>query len=696
MPSKRTYTAWSRRLASTFLLLTAGAALFPELLCSSRYEQQFREYASVKPCGRFPLGTDELGRDRLCRLLYGIRVSLLLAPAAALVATTIALACGLLGGYCGGSVQRLMLGGTDLFASVPSILLLFTARAMLPLNLDPVISVCFTFLLLGLLGWTSAVARSPGSGCEDEGLGFRFAGQGLRMQTVSTDLPAHRSCHSSGGYGAVLAVNANFSSGGSKPGNAWAWCERAASFVGKFACRVTNGAPDLRGAVALNAGRPIAAFPAQHANRSRKGILVVMKLLSLVLIAFSLSAESELRVCLRNDPKTFDPHLTDEESGETVRYLTAGVLIRANRVTQQLEPELATAWKLSDGGRRITFTLRKGVRFSDGTAFTAHDVAFTVRRMMAPEVHSPVGDSFRSGSGEVRAIVHSPEQVSIVFPSLIAGLERLFDQVAILSAASPLKEKAVLGPFVVSEHKAGSYVLLRRNLNFWQRDAQGRRLPYLDAIRLDIQANRDIETLRFRRRELHMISGLDPVTFEQLKREDPSRVLDAGSTQDNEMLWFNQVKRAPLPEYKKAWFASQSFRRAVSTAINRNDIVRLVYAGHAKPAVGPFSEANKVWYNSALKAERYAPEAALRAPREGRIYSKGQPTFRPLGSCCRVVLNHQFRQQSPYTHSLIAATGSRGNRHSAHHRCSRFSRFAGANHSNLLLRSLLARVDERG
>jgi peptide/nickel transport system substrate-binding protein len=357
----------------------------------------------------------------------------------------------------------------------------------------------------------------------------------------------------------------------------------------------------------------------------------VRKLLCLALIAFTLCAESELRICLRNDPKTFDPHLTDEESGETIRYLTAGVLIRSNRVTQQLEPELATSWKLGDGGRKITFTLRKGIRFSDGTPFTAQDVAFTVRRMMAPETHSPVGDSFRSGSGEVRAIIHGPEQVSIVFPALIAGLERLFDQVAIVSASSPAKEKAVLGPYVVSEHKAGSYVLLRRNRNFWQRDAQGRSLPYLDSIRLEIQANRDIEALRFRRRELDIVSGLDPVAFEQLKQEDPSRVLDAGPTQDNEMLWFNQVKRAPLPEYKKAWFASQSFRRAISMAINRADIVKLVYAGHAKPAAGPFSESNKLWYNTAVKAESYAPEAALRALQKDGFVRKGAKLFDRAG-----------------------------------------------------------------
>src|SRR5690606_23545915 len=88
---------------------------------------------------------------------------------------------------------------------------------------------------------------------------------------------------------------------------------------------------------------------------------------------------------------------------------------------------------------------------------------------------------------------------------------------------------------------------------------------------------------------------------------------DAGPTQDSEMLWFNQVKRAPLPTFKKAWFASQAFRRAVSGAINRHDIVRLVYAGHATPAAGPFSEANKVWFNPALKPHAYSPGDSLSA-----------------------------------------------------------------------------------
>src|SRR5712691_4696693 len=89
---------------------------------------------------------------------------------------------------------------------------------------------------------------------------------------------------------------------------------------------------------------------------------------------------SELRFCLRNEPKTFNPLLVEDDASETVRYLTGGVLLRANRQTQQLEPELAVSWKVSKDGRQITFQLRKGVFFSDGTPFSAADVAYTVRK----------------------------------------------------------------------------------------------------------------------------------------------------------------------------------------------------------------------------------------------------------------------------------------------------------------------------
>ena len=321
---------------------------------------------------------------------------------------------------------------------------------------------------------------------------------------------------------------------------------------------------------------------------------------------------SELHFCLHGEPKTFNPLLVEEDSSETIRYLTGGVLIRLNRKTQTLEPGLALSWKVSQEGRRITFHLRSGLRFSDGTLFTAEDVAYTVKALMDPQLHSPTGDSFRSGEGQVDVQTPASDSVIVTFPAPVAGLDRLFDQVAILSAHSPKKEMAVLGPFYVADYSPGSYVLLRRNPNYWKKDKQGNPLPYLDSVRLDIQRNRDIELLRFRRGEIHLINALDAENFDRLQKETPAVAHDAGPGLDSEQIWFNQVPAAPLPEHKKNWFRSTEFRKAISMAINRADLCRIVFGGHAQPALGPVSPANQFWFNSSLPVPKYDSAGALR------------------------------------------------------------------------------------
>ena len=348
----------------------------------------------------------------------------------------------------------------------------------------------------------------------------------------------------------------------------------------------------------------------------RRGFLQIclcFTVLSLALLSGSAFSQNggELRFCLRSEPKTFDPLLVDDDASLSIRYLTGGVLVRVNRHTQELEPELAESWKVSNDGKIITFKLRHGISFSDGSPFSSEDVAFTMKRLMDPALHSSTGDAFRSGSGAVSTKIIAPDQIAIIFPAPIAGLDRLFDQVAIMSAHSPKKEGAVLGPFMVAEYKAGSSVLLQRNPNYWKKDSQGRRLPYLDSIRLDIQANRDVEMLRFKRGELDLINVLDSDYFDRLAASSPGLAHDAGASLDSDFIWFNQVATAPIPEYKRAWFRSTNFRRAVSQAINRDDLSRVVFNGHAQPAVGPVSPANKFWFNSKLKAEPYRPAAAL-------------------------------------------------------------------------------------
>jgi peptide/nickel transport system permease protein len=138
-------------LATIFLAALAAPTLAP-----ADYAVQFRESPNSPPCHRFILGTDELGRDRFSRLLFGSRVSLLLAPAAAALSTLLAALVGTVSGYVGGTWEKIIMTAVDVFQSLPWLFLLLTVRAMLPLDLPPVTSVVLTFTLLGLLGWATS------------------------------------------------------------------------------------------------------------------------------------------------------------------------------------------------------------------------------------------------------------------------------------------------------------------------------------------------------------------------------------------------------------------------------------------------------------------------------------------------------------------------------------------------------------
>ncbi len=145
-----------RQLAVGLLLLVAVASLAADLWVPAPYDKQFRDAPQAPPSRAHWLGTDPLGRDRFARLAYGTRVSLLLAPAAALVATFLAALIGGAAGFLGGGYQRFAMSITDLFLSLPWLFVLVTVRALLPLNVSPAASAAATFLMLGVLGWAAA------------------------------------------------------------------------------------------------------------------------------------------------------------------------------------------------------------------------------------------------------------------------------------------------------------------------------------------------------------------------------------------------------------------------------------------------------------------------------------------------------------------------------------------------------------
>lgn len=144
---------FARAVAKFVLVGIFAAALLADWIAPARYDEQFRDQIDAGPGWRFPLGTDELGRDRLSRLLHGARVSLVLAPTAALLGTLLAGMIGVFAGLRGGWTEKAVMLLADLFLALPWLFLLLTVRAALPLNVTPWTSLVITFGLLSLLGW---------------------------------------------------------------------------------------------------------------------------------------------------------------------------------------------------------------------------------------------------------------------------------------------------------------------------------------------------------------------------------------------------------------------------------------------------------------------------------------------------------------------------------------------------------------
>jgi peptide/nickel transport system substrate-binding protein len=328
---------------------------------------------------------------------------------------------------------------------------------------------------------------------------------------------------------------------------------------------------------------------------------------ALVTVMFGLAAAcqapkgpGELAWAIRYDPKTFDPAKLDEQASEEVRFLTGGVLVRVNRRTQQAEPELAASWNVSADGRTISFRLRQGLQFSDGSPLTSRDVVWSLRRVLDPATAAPVADEFLAPQ-EVKVEALDGLTVKLLLPKRVIGIENVFDEIAIEPAERPSEGKVTSGPFTVADYKRGQYVLLRRNASYWRRDAAGVKLPYLTGIRLDVLNNREKEISLFQRGEYDLIDGLPPDYFGLLQKKNPGAVLDLGPSLNAEEMWFNQASSAPLPDYERAWFQNRAFRVAVSQAIHRADLARIAYDGHATPAYGFVSPANRAWHNDGLR-----------------------------------------------------------------------------------------------
>ena len=330
-----------------------------------------------------------------------------------------------------------------------------------------------------------------------------------------------------------------------------------------------------------------------------------------------------LVIALRDEPKTLNPlTAADTPSREVIAVMQAD-LIHINRATQLTEPALAKSWKISPDGLRYTLTLRKGLRFSDGHPLDADDVLFTFRVYLDENLHATQRDLLIVGGKPIT--VHKLDAYTLVFQlAKPDGVEeRLFDGLAILprhllekpyeegklnqlwTPSTPPNEWAGLGPFRLKEYVPGQKLVLERNPYYWKTDSKGNRLPYLDELDFLFVPSADAQVLRFQSGETDLITHLGAENFSVLSRQERAYTMaDAGPGLEYNFLFFNLNdlgdKSSPDLARKQKWFRDVKFRQAVSAAIDRQAIVRLVYQGRGAALWGPVTPGDHRWVDTTI------------------------------------------------------------------------------------------------
>ena len=332
-----------------------------------------------------------------------------------------------------------------------------------------------------------------------------------------------------------------------------------------------------------------------------------------------------LNIGERAEPKTFNPVMaSDVVSREIIGRMMAD-LIEINRASQQTEPALAKSWKVSPDGRTFTLQLRRGIRFSDGHPFDADDVVFSFTVYMDEKVDSPQRDLLIIDGKPIAITKLDQYTVRFSMPRPYAAAERLFDGLAILpkhllekpylegklgqawTLNTSAAEIAGLGPFRLKEYAPGQRIVLERNPYYWRVDRNNQRLPYLDELVFLFVGTEDAQVLRFEAGETNLLSRISPENYGLLARERARsglQLADLGPSLEYNFLVFNQNdlsgKKLDATARKQAWFRQLKFRQAISEAVDRDSIVRLVYGTRGAALWGNVGPGNKLWMNAAL------------------------------------------------------------------------------------------------
>ena len=276
-----------------------------------------------------------------------------------------------------------------------------------------------------------------------------------------------------------------------------------------------------------------------------------------------------LRIAQISDPTTLDQmKMVDNESVRVVSQITEP-LYKTN-ARGNPAPWLASGHEVSDDGRRWTFTLRPGVRFSTGRELTAKDVVFTLRQSRKSEQWGFILANVKS----VRAAGDDTVVITTKAPSasMLADVA-LFANGIIpagyggASAEAFADEPIGTGPFALEQWDKGTRVVLQRNPDYWRGE------PVLDAVEFVAVADDNSRAAQLRGGQLDVIAQPAWPQLAGLER-DPELGVGEYALARVDCILLNS-KRAPLDDPR--------VREAFSVAIDRAATVKASLQGHGEP-----------------------------------------------------------------------------------------------------------------
>lgn len=354
---------------------------------------------------------------------------------------------------------------------------------------------------------------------------------------------------------------------------------------------------------------------------------------------------SQLVLVSSQEPNTFNYALTDSPYG-VVRFMNEA-LVRENGITAEVEPALAESWEISSDRRQVIFTLREGLKWSDGEPLTIEDVLFTFQDIyFNDKIPSVFRDFLRIGSSKALPSVQQLDERRIAFtmPEPFAPFVRYTAKLAIVPAHAlrklVLSSDAKGNPLFVSSwgtdtpsqnlitngaYRLVSYtpserVVLEPNPYYWRRDANGDRLPYINRLIWQIVSSEDTQLIQFRSQGLDTIQ-VKPEMFSLLKREEKRgqyTIYNGGASFSGQFVAFNlnqarNAKEKPVVDpIKSRWFNTLAFRQAVAYAIDRETMRNNVYRGLAQLQYSPLGVQSPYYLTpeAGLKVYNYDPQKA--------------------------------------------------------------------------------------